>query len=406
VAEHAAAAVMALRPLAGSREDCGRRAGGFEEPTGGRGSFQSHAFDGTSLRNAGGQVEGGAATATSSWPGTWWTRREGFLGDWNERAFRMAAEAGVKRGRCANEYEAIEGSVTLQNGEYPGGVLKDRTRIHAPGGPDRQIARRYIDDRDLPDRRRRIGTRGLIAVQFNDHHTLCGARGGGCRREDCALEDTGKGSRAGSARAGGGVFLITRQCAGPEGGNANEWGCGAASAPDQHSYGCRAAHRTVAGAGSRAIAGRGSRGRPGRRSATGTKSSDRCCIQEFGGADRFPTRWIPGSGSNCWQVAERGAGRRWAQLFQAGPAPRPNRKGREADHQPNKRCPALRNVFHTDRWWRRSGAAASDNVQVLWAHQDSKDGKRTAFFNEAGEEILIRAVGDTVVGSLQTGDIA
>ena len=107
VAANLAAAVMAFRPFGGSAEDLRRRASDFEDQLA---AAQARVAITRKLVD---KVEG--------------ARRDGdrFLAQYvvdrrkassalNEELFRMAQEAGVKPGQIADEYEAIEGSDTLQ----------------------------------------------------------------------------------------------------------------------------------------------------------------------------------------------------------------------------------------------------------------------------------------------------
>jgi len=107
VAANLAAAVMAFKPFGGSAEDLQRRASGLQDQLA---AAQARV---AITRRLVDKVEG--------------ARRDGdrFLTQYvvdrrkassalNEELFRMAQEAGVKPGQVANEYEAIEGSDTLQ----------------------------------------------------------------------------------------------------------------------------------------------------------------------------------------------------------------------------------------------------------------------------------------------------
>jgi len=107
VAANLAAAVMAFRPFGGSAEDLRRRAGGLQDQLA---AAQARV---AITRRLVDKVEG--------------ARRDGdrFLAQYvvdrrkassalNEELFRMAQQAGVKPGQFASEYEAIEGSDTLQ----------------------------------------------------------------------------------------------------------------------------------------------------------------------------------------------------------------------------------------------------------------------------------------------------
>jgi type IV pilus assembly protein PilO len=107
VAANLAAAVMAFRPFGGSADDLRRRASSLQDQLA---AAQARV---AITRRLVDKVEG--------------ARRDGdrFLTQYvvdrrkassalNEELFRMAREAGVKPGQIANEYEAIEGSDTLQ----------------------------------------------------------------------------------------------------------------------------------------------------------------------------------------------------------------------------------------------------------------------------------------------------
>jgi len=107
VAANLAAAVMAFRPFGGSAEDLQRRASALQDQLA---AAQARV---AITRRLVDKVEG--------------ARRDGdrFLQQYvvdrrtassalNAELFRMAQEAGVKPGQIANEYEAIEGSDTLQ----------------------------------------------------------------------------------------------------------------------------------------------------------------------------------------------------------------------------------------------------------------------------------------------------
>lgn len=107
LAANLAAAVMAFHPFGGSAEDLRRRAAGLQDQLA---AAQARVAITKRLVD---KVEG--------------ARRDGdrFLAQYvvdrrkassalNEELFRMAQAAGVKTGQIANEYEAIEGSDTLQ----------------------------------------------------------------------------------------------------------------------------------------------------------------------------------------------------------------------------------------------------------------------------------------------------
>ena len=107
LAANLAAAVMAFHPFGGSADDLRRRAAGLQDQLA---AAQARVAITKRLVD---KVEG--------------ARRDGdrFLAQYvvdrrkassalNEELFRMAQAAGVKTGQIANEYEAIEGSDTLQ----------------------------------------------------------------------------------------------------------------------------------------------------------------------------------------------------------------------------------------------------------------------------------------------------
>ena len=95
-------------------------------------------------------------------------------------------------------------------------------------------------------------------------------------------------------------------------------------------------------------------------------------------------------------VAPAGGGR---NLFQTGPAPPPAPKGPEPIIKPQKPLPGPPDVFHTEPVV-AAGPPPLPPITFKYYGLTTirRNGKRTAFFM-SGEEILIRAVGDTVAGS-------
>jgi len=95
-------------------------------------------------------------------------------------------------------------------------------------------------------------------------------------------------------------------------------------------------------------------------------------------------------------VAPAGGGR---NLFQTGPAPPPAPKGPEPIIKPQKPLPGPPDVFHTEPVV-AAGPPPLPPITFKYYGLTTirRNGKRTAFFM-SGEEILMRAVGDTVAGS-------
>jgi len=96
------------------------------------------------------------------------------------------------------------------------------------------------------------------------------------------------------------------------------------------------------------------------------------------------------------RVAPAGGGR---NLFQTGPAPPPKPAGPEPVIKPVKPLPGPPDVFHTDPVVAQGPPPLPPiTFKYYGLTTIRRNGKRTAFFM-SGEEILIRAVGDVVVGS-------
>ena len=96
------------------------------------------------------------------------------------------------------------------------------------------------------------------------------------------------------------------------------------------------------------------------------------------------------------RVAPAGGGR---NLFQTGPAPPPKPAGPEPVIKPVKPLPGPPDVFHTEPVVAQGPPPLPPiTFKYYGLTTIRRNGKRTAFFM-SGEEILIRAVGDTVVGS-------
>jgi hypothetical protein len=96
------------------------------------------------------------------------------------------------------------------------------------------------------------------------------------------------------------------------------------------------------------------------------------------------------------RVAPAGGGR---NLFQTGPAPPPKPAGPEPVIKPVKPLPGPPDVFHTEPVVAQGPPPLPPiTFKYYGLTTIRRNGKRTAFFM-SGEEILIRAVGDVVVGS-------
>ena len=166
VAANLAAAVMAFRPFGGSAEDLRRRAGGFEDQLA---AAQAHVVITRKLVE---KVEG-ARRDGDQFLARYVVDRRKASSALNEELFRMAAEAGVKPGQIANEYEAIEGSDTLQ-----------MVNIQVAFEGSYQNLTRLVDLIDKSPRFLMIeslqtaapqGNSGLMAVQFKIHTFVRGA---------------------------------------------------------------------------------------------------------------------------------------------------------------------------------------------------------------------------------------
>ena len=107
VAANLAAAVVAFRPFGGSAEDLRRRAAGLGDQLA---AAQARV---AITRRLVDKVEG-ARRDGDKFLAQYVVDRRKASSALNEELYRMAEEAGVKPGQIANEYEAIEGSDTLQ----------------------------------------------------------------------------------------------------------------------------------------------------------------------------------------------------------------------------------------------------------------------------------------------------
>ncbi|MGA2040742.1 MAG: hypothetical protein ABSH42_15790 [Bryobacteraceae bacterium] len=107
VAANLAAAVMAFRPFGGSADDLRRRAAGLGDQLA---AAQARVAITRKLVE---KVEA-ARHDGDRFLAEYVVDRRKASSALNEELFRMAAEAGVKTGQVANEYEAIEGSDTLE----------------------------------------------------------------------------------------------------------------------------------------------------------------------------------------------------------------------------------------------------------------------------------------------------
>jgi len=285
----------------------------------------------------------------------------------NEELFRMAAEAGVKPGQIANEYEAIEGSDTLQ-----------MVNIQVAFEGSYQNLTRLVDLIDKSPRFLMIESLQTAAPQglgahggpVQDPH-VCARRAGGC-----AVRPAWKNKRKVAALAVLGLvaaYFFYANVLAPQGGTPTSGGAAAASAPEEH--------RTDAGAAHPAVARRQpsdrrawQRGRPGRRSATGTKSSTRCCIPRIRRSRSIPTQWIPDSGSTCWPNCRAWRRPAVAQPFSDRPGAATEAERAGADHQAEQAAARPPDVFHTDPVVAQGPPPLPPiTFQVLWAHHDSKE---------------------------------
>jgi len=107
LAANLAAAVMAFHPFGGSADDLRRRAGGLQDQLA---AAQARV---AITRRLVDKVEG-ARRDGDKFLAQYVVDRRKASSALNEELYRMAEEAGVKPGQIANEYEAIEGSDTLQ----------------------------------------------------------------------------------------------------------------------------------------------------------------------------------------------------------------------------------------------------------------------------------------------------
>jgi len=185
----------------------------------------------------------------------------------------------------------------------------------------------------------------------------------------------------------------------PQGGTPTSGGAAAASAPDEH--------RTDAGAAHPRVAAPAAERSPGV-AARAARPAERNRNEEFHPVlhSKNPEEQIDPNTvdprirldllAKLQSVAPAGGGR---NLFQTGPAPPPKPKGPEPIIKPNKPLPGPPDVFHTDPVVAQGPPPLPPiTFKYYGLTTIRRNGKRTAFFM-SGEEILIRAVGDTVVGS-------